>query len=243
MEAMTWAAPVGVVDRVDVRVPGGYRDPEAAAASLSSWSIHCPRWACPKSSTTRSGLARAAPVDRAVPEARGASAATAHLVAAQARAPSSPSARAVEQVAAFWRAIGSKIEIMEAEHHDLVLAVTSHLPHLIAYNIVGTASDLESVTRSEVTKYSAGGFRDFTRIAASDPEFWRDVFLNNKEAVLEVLGRFTEDLIALQRMIRWEQGDGLQDLFTRTRDVRRRIIAAGQETAAPDFGRRSGGED
>ena len=150
---------------------------------------------------------------------------------------------AVEQVAAFWRAIGSKIEIMEAEHHDLVLAVTSHLPHLIAYNIVGTASDLESVTRSEVTKYSAGGFRDFTRIAASDPEFWRDVFLNNKEAVLEVLGRFTEDLIALQRMIRWEQGDGLQDLFTRTRDVRRRIIAAGQETAAPDFGRRSGGED
>ncbi|MDP6706902.1 MAG: prephenate/arogenate dehydrogenase family protein [Alphaproteobacteria bacterium] len=150
---------------------------------------------------------------------------------------------AVERVAGLWRAIGSRVEIMDAEHHDLVLAVTSHLPHLIAYNIVGTAADLESVTKSEVIKYSAGGFRDFTRIAASEPEFWRDVFLANKDAVLETLGRFTEDLIALQRMIRWDEGDRLFDLFTRTREVRRRIIAAGQETAAPDFGRRGAGED
>ena len=145
---------------------------------------------------------------------------------------------AVAKVTAFWQAIGSRVELMQAQHHDLVLAVTSHLPHLIAYNIVGTAADLESVTKGEVIKYSAGGFRDFTRIAASEPEFWRDVFLSNKEAVLEVLGRFTEDLFALQRAIRWDEGDRLFELFARTREIRRGIIAAGQETAAPDFGRR-----
>src|SRR3546814_7245160 len=128
---------------------------------------------------------------------------------------------------------------MEPRHHDLVLAITSHVPHLIAYNIVGTADDLETVTESEVIKYSAGGFRDFTRIAASDPTMWRDVFLNNREAVLEMLGRFTEDLIALQRAIRWGEGDALFDLFTRTRTIRRAIIDAGQETNAPDFGRGS----
>jgi cyclohexadieny/prephenate dehydrogenase len=133
--------------------------------------------------------------------------------------------------------MGAKVEIMDARHHDLVLAITSHVPHLIAYNIVGTASDLETVTRSEVIKYSAGGFRDFTRIAASDPTMWRDVFLNNREAVIEMLGRFTEDLIALQRAIRWGDGDMLFDLFTRTRAIRRGIIDAGQETAVPDFGR------
>jgi cyclohexadieny/prephenate dehydrogenase len=128
---------------------------------------------------------------------------------------------------------------MDARRHDLVLAITSHLPHLIAYNIVGTADDLETVTQGEVIKYSAGGFRDFTRIAASDPEFWRDVFLCNREAVLEMLGRFTEDLIALQRAIRWRQGDTLEQLFSRTREVRRRIIEAGQDTDATDFGRRA----
>jgi cyclohexadieny/prephenate dehydrogenase len=144
---------------------------------------------------------------------------------------------AVERVKAFWTAIGSKVELMETRHHDLVLAITSHVPHLIAYNIVGTADDLEAVTESEVIKYSAGGFRDFTRIAASDPTMWRDVFLNNKDAVLEMLGRFTEDLIALQRSIRWGEGEALFDLFTRTRTIRRAIIDAGQETAAPDFGR------
>ncbi len=124
-------------------------------------------------------------------------------------------------------------------HHDLVLAITSHVPHLIAYNIVGTAADLEEVTQSEVIKFSAGGFRDFTRIAASDPIMWRDIFLNNKEAVLEMLGRFSEDLTALQRMIRREDGEGLEGLFTRTRAIRRSIIDQGQETAAPDFGRRA----
>jgi cyclohexadieny/prephenate dehydrogenase len=138
---------------------------------------------------------------------------------------------------AFWSAVGSKVEVMEPRHHDLVLAITSHVPHLIAYNIVGTADDLEAVTESEVIKYSAGGFRDFTRIAASDPTMWRDVFLNNKDAVLEMLGRFTEDLIALQRSIRWGEGEELFNLFTRTRAIRRAIIDAGQETAAPDFGR------
>jgi cyclohexadieny/prephenate dehydrogenase len=126
---------------------------------------------------------------------------------------------------------------MDAAHHDRVLAVTSHLPHLIAYSIVGTASDLETVTRSEVIKYSAGGFRDFTRIAASDPVMWRDVFLNNREAVLETLGRFTEDLVALQRAIRWGEGETLEALFTRTRDIRRSIIDEGQDTDAQDFGR------
>lgn len=144
---------------------------------------------------------------------------------------------AVARLTAFWAAMGANVEIMSAEHHDLVLAITSHVPHLIAYNIVGTAADLEKITQSEVIKFSAGGFRDFTRIAASDPTMWRDVFLNNREAVIEVLGRFTEDLIALQRAIRWEQGETLFNLFTRTRAIRRSIIEIGQETAAPNFGR------
>lgn len=144
---------------------------------------------------------------------------------------------AIETLSAFWQGLGSKVEVMAPDHHDLVLAITSHVPHLIAYNIVGTASDLEKVTESEVIKFSAGGFRDFTRIAASDPTMWRDVFLHNKEAVLEVLGRFTEDLIALQRNIRWGQGDQLFDLFTRTRAIRRSIIDQRQDTADPDFGR------
>jgi cyclohexadieny/prephenate dehydrogenase len=148
--------------------------------------------------------------------------------------------KAVERVTAFWRGLGANVEMMSAEHHDLVLAITSHVPHLIAYNIVGTAAHLETVTQSEVMKYAAGGFRDFTRIAASDPTMWRDVFLNNREAVLEMLGRFMEDLTALQRMIRYGEGDKLFDLFTRTRAIRRGIIAAGQETAAPDFGRPHG---
>ncbi len=144
---------------------------------------------------------------------------------------------AVTKLEAFWKACGSNVEIMTADHHDRVLAITSHLPHLIAYNIVATAADLEEVTKSEVIKFSAGGFRDFTRIAASDPTMWRDVFLNNKDAVLEMLGRFSEDLSALQRAIRWSDGDALFNLFARSRDIRRSIIAAGQETAAPDFGR------
>jgi len=126
---------------------------------------------------------------------------------------------------------------MSAEHHDLVLAMTSHLPHLIAYTIVGTAEDLQEVTRSEVLKFSAGGFRDFTRIAASDPTMWRDVFLHNKEAVLELLGRFNEDVSALARAIRWGDGDKLHDFFTRTRAIRRGIVEIGQDSAAPDFGR------
>jgi cyclohexadieny/prephenate dehydrogenase len=147
--------------------------------------------------------------------------------------------KALTRLAEFWAAAGAHVEIMSPAHHDLVLAITSHVPHLIAYNIVGTAADLETVTQSEVVKFSAGGFRDFTRIAASDPTMWRDVFLNNKEAVLEMLGRFTEDLTALQRMIRNGDGQGLFDLFTRTRAIRRGIIAEGQETAAPDFGRRT----
>ncbi len=145
---------------------------------------------------------------------------------------------AVERVRSFWTALGSNVEVMDARHHDLVLAVTSHLPHLIAYTIVGTASDLEDVTRSEVIKYSAGGFRDFTRIAASDPTMWRDVFLSNKDAVLEVLQRFSEDLTALQRAIRWGDGETLHALFTRSRAVRRAIIDAGQDTPAADFGRK-----
>jgi cyclohexadieny/prephenate dehydrogenase len=143
----------------------------------------------------------------------------------------------VARLEAFWKACGSNVEIMSADHHDRVLAITSHLPHLIAYNIVATAADLEEVTNSEVIKFSAGGFRDFTRIAASDPTMWRDVFLNNREAVLEMLGRFSEDLSALQRAIRWGDGESLFTLFSRSRDIRRSIIAAGQETAAPDFGR------
>ncbi len=144
---------------------------------------------------------------------------------------------AVARVSTFWERLGSNVEIMDPAHHDLVLAITSHLPHLIAYTIVGTASDLESVTQSEVIKYSAGGFRDFTRIAASDPVMWRDVFLTNKDAVLEMLQRFSEDLTALQRAIRWGDGDALFELFTRTRAVRRSIIEQGQDDARPDFGR------
>jgi cyclohexadieny/prephenate dehydrogenase len=144
---------------------------------------------------------------------------------------------AVKRVKIFWERLGSHVEIMTARHHDLVLAVTSHVPHLIAYSIVGTASDLEDVTQGEVIKYSAGGFRDFTRIAASDPTMWRDVFLNNKEAVLEILQRLTEDVTALQRAIRWGDGDTLFNLFTKTRAIRRSIIEQGQDDARPDFGR------
>ena len=157
--------------------------------------------------------------------------------------PAGTDLKAIERVRAFWEALGMHVEIMDAEHHDLVLAITSHIPHLIAYNIVGTASDAETVTRSEVMKYAAGGFRDFTRIAASDPTMWRDVFLHNKDAVLEMLGRFSEDLTALQRAIRWGDGETLFNLFTRTRDIRRGIIEAGQETDEPDFGRHSGEGD
>jgi len=145
----------------------------------------------------------------------------------------------VRTLTAFVKALGSQVEIMDAGRHDLVLAITSHLPHLIAYNIVSMADDMETVTQGEVVKFSAGGFRDFTRIAASDPEFWRDVFLNNRDAVLETLGRFTEDLIALQRAIRWGQGDNLLRQFSNSRDIRQRIIQAGQDTDAPDFGRRT----
>jgi cyclohexadieny/prephenate dehydrogenase len=144
---------------------------------------------------------------------------------------------ALERLKSFWRGCGSDVEIMDAEHHDLVLAITSHVPHLIAYTIVGTADDLETVTQGEVIKYSASGFRDFTRIAASDPTMWRDIFLNNREAVLEMLGRFNEDLAALQRAVRWGDGDALFNLFTRTRAIRRSIIEAGQDTPAPNFGR------
>ena len=143
----------------------------------------------------------------------------------------------LSELVAFWEALGANVEIMDPEHHDLVLAVTSHLPHLIAYTIVGTASDLEEVTRSEVIKYSAGGFRDFTRIAASDPTMWRDVFLSNREAVLTMLQRFTEDLTALQRAIRIGDGDALFKHFARTRAIRRSIIEEGQDDARPDFGR------
>src|SRR5215467_7395179 len=144
---------------------------------------------------------------------------------------------AVERLAAFWRALGANVETMSAEHHDLVLAITSHVPHLIAYSIVGTADDLGTVTRSEVMKFSAGGFRDFTRIAASDPTMWRDVFMHNKDAVLEMLGRFNEDVSALARAIRWGDGDALFNLFTRTRAIRRGILDIGQDSETPDFGR------
>ncbi len=144
---------------------------------------------------------------------------------------------AVERLAGFWQACGSKVDRMDATHHDRVLAIVSHLPHIIAYNIVGTADDLETVTKSEVIKYSASGFRDFTRLAASDPTMWRDVCLANREAILEMLARFSEDLAALQRAIRWGDGEALFQLFTRTREIRRSIIEAGQDTAAPDFGR------
>jgi cyclohexadieny/prephenate dehydrogenase len=144
---------------------------------------------------------------------------------------------AVDRLEAFWRALGAEVERMDASRHDVVLAVTSHLPHLIAFNIVAMAEDLEGVTEGEVVKYSASGFRDFTRIAASDPTMWRDVFLNNRDAVLEVLGRFSEDLAALQRAIRWGEGDTLYDLFDRARRMRREVIDAGQDTAAPNWGR------
>ena len=143
----------------------------------------------------------------------------------------------VARLSGLWRGMGSNVDKMDADHHDLVLAVTSHTPHLIAYTMVGVADDLRRVTDSEVIKYSAAGFRDFTRIAASDPTMWRDVFLNNKEATLEVLGRFTEELFMLQRAIREGDGDQLHDYFTRTRSIRRSIIEAGQDTDAPNFGR------
>lgn len=144
---------------------------------------------------------------------------------------------AVAKLRALWEGMGANVDEMDADHHDLVLAVTSHTPHLIAYTMVGVADDLRRVTDSEVIKYSAAGFRDFTRIAASDPTMWRDVFLNNKDATLEILGRFTEELFALQRAIRTGDGDHLHAYFTRTRAIRRGIIEAGQDTAAPNFGR------
>ncbi len=148
-------------------------------------------------------------------------------------------ADAVARLARLWRGMGANVEEMDPEHHDLVLAVTSHTPHLIAYTMVGVADDLRRVTDSEVIKYSAAGFRDFTRIAASDPTMWRDVFLTNKDATLEILGRFTEELFALQRAIRVGDGEALFDYFTHTRAIRRGIIEAGQDTDAPDFGRTS----
>lgn len=148
-------------------------------------------------------------------------------------------AAALAKLKALWEALGSKIDEMDPQHHDKVLAIVSHLPHIIAYNIVGTADDLETVTQSEVIKYSASGFRDFTRLAASDPTMWRDVCLHNKDAILEMLARFSEDLAYLQRAIRWGEGDKLFELFTRTRAVRRSIIEAGQDVDVPDFGRHS----
>src|SRR6476646_2322299 len=145
--------------------------------------------------------------------------------------------RAVEKLAAFWRLLDANVEVMTPDHHDLVLAITSHLPHLIAYTIVGTADELQTVTRSEVLKFSAGGFRDFTRIAASDPTMWRDIFLANKEAVLEMLGRFNEDLSALTRAMRSGDGQTLFDHFARTRAIRKGIVEIGQDSPSPDFGR------
>lgn len=144
---------------------------------------------------------------------------------------------AVQRLSAFWTELGANVEMMEIDHHDLVASVISHAPHLIAYTMVGVADDMSRVTKTEVVNYSAAGFRDFSRIAASDPTMWRDVFLNNKEATLEVLGRFTEELFALQRAIRTGDGDFLFDYFTRTRDIRRSIVDAGQDTDAPNFGR------
>jgi len=150
---------------------------------------------------------------------------------------------AVDRLSWFWQQLGSSIQIMDCAHHDIVLAITSHLPQLVAYNIVGTASDIGEVNKSEVIKYSAGGFRDFTRIASSPPEFWRDVYLNNQEAMIEVLGRFTEDLIALQRAIRWGDGEMLQEKFANARGIRQRIIDAGQEADLTDFGRHPEAKD
>ncbi|KCZ84629.1 prephenate dehydrogenase [Hyphomonas adhaerens MHS-3] len=153
-------------------------------------------------------------------------------------------AEAVQRLTAFWTALGAKVETMDPGRHDRVLAITSHLPHLIAFNIVSTAFDMETVEQGEVVKFSAGGFRDFTRIAASDPVMWRDVFLNNKEAVLECLGRFSEDLAALQRAIRWGDGDLLMQEFSRARTIRKAIIDAGQDSGAVNFGRnRNGAKD
>ncbi|WP_296103332.1 prephenate/arogenate dehydrogenase family protein [uncultured Agrobacterium sp.] len=146
-------------------------------------------------------------------------------------------AEALDRLKGFWLALGSRVDEMGPEHHDKVLAIVSHLPHIIAYNIVGTADDLSTVTESEVIKYSASGFRDFTRLAASDPTMWRDICLHNKDAILEMLARFSEDLAYLQRAIRWGEGDKLFELFSRTRDIRRSIVQAGQDVDAPDFGR------
>jgi cyclohexadieny/prephenate dehydrogenase len=151
--------------------------------------------------------------------------------------PPGTDAAAVARLAAFWRALGANVETMSPEHHDLVLAITSHVPHLIAYTIVGTADELATVTESEVMKFSAGGFRDFTRIAASDPTMWRDVFVANKDAVLEMLGTFSEDLSKLTRAIRRGDGDALFEHFARTRAIRRGIVQIGQDSPAPDFGR------
>jgi cyclohexadieny/prephenate dehydrogenase len=151
--------------------------------------------------------------------------------------PERADAAAVKRLSGFWTGLGAKVATMSAEHHDLVLAITSHVPHLIAYTIVGTADDLSVVTRSEVLQYSAGGFRDFTRIAASDPTMWRDVFLANKTGVLEMLGRFNRDLAKLTQAIEAADGDTLFELFTRTRAIRRGIVAIGQDSEAPDFGR------
>jgi cyclohexadieny/prephenate dehydrogenase len=146
---------------------------------------------------------------------------------------------ALKKLRHFWETLGSRVDEMDAMHHDKVLAIVSHLPHLIAYNIVGTADDLETVTKSEVIKYSASGFRDFTRLASSDPTMWRDVCLHNRDAILEMLARFSEDLAYLQRAIRWGEGDKIFELFTRTRAIRRSIIEAGQDVDTPDFGRHS----
>jgi cyclohexadieny/prephenate dehydrogenase len=151
--------------------------------------------------------------------------------------PTDADATAVERLSAFWKGLGAKVVTMSAEHHDLVLAITSHVPHLIAYTIVGTADDLSAVTRSEVLQYSAGGFRDFTRIAASDPTMWRDIFLANKAGVLEMLSRFNADLGKLISAIEQADGATLFNLFTRTRAIRRGIVQIGQDSAAPDFGR------
>ena len=151
--------------------------------------------------------------------------------------PEKADSAAVERLGQFWRALGANVETMTADHHDLVLAITSHVPHLIAYTIVGTADELGTVTRSEVLKFSAGGFRDFTRIAASDPIMWRDIFIANKEAVLEMLGRFNEDVASLTRAIRKGDADALFELFTRTRAIRKGIVEIGQDSPAPDFGR------
>jgi len=157
--------------------------------------------------------------------------------------PEGTNAEAIARLTEFWETCGSTVEQMDPDHHDMVLAIVSHLPHIIAYNIVGTADDLEAVTQSEVIKYSASGFRDFTRLAASDPVMWRDVCLHNKDAILEMLARFSEDLSSLQRAVRWSDGDKLLELFTRTRGIRRSIVEAGQDTDAPNFGRNAGKSD